>query len=272
MLAADAVDLLHLAVAEALGRIETPDSLKQSLPPQNFVTAGDAAVKIVGDVEERAVAIGDPGIERQEIRWHRVLVTRGAAPLELLDRVCGPYRPVAEQAAAEIGTRGDALVAQIERQREVEQDMVVIAGIERDAIERARGGYTAQDVERAVTIERRDLDGDDIVDSCKTPPEIRAENDAADRRLQIKADQRNFARHRLAMGDDLVFGCGFHRGEAEQPRVITDAARDLRFSCGLPRRAGQPGDPPPRLFWSGRRGLRRQFQHRPVQPGIAGPR
>src|SRR5882757_10563101 len=131
--------------AETFGRIETPDSLKQSLPPQNFVTAGDAAVKIVGDVEECAVAVGDAGIECQEIRWHRVLVTRGAAHLELLDRLCSPYRPVAEQTAAEIGTRGDALVAQIERQREVEQDMVVIAGIERDAIERARGGYTGND-------------------------------------------------------------------------------------------------------------------------------
>jgi len=78
------------------------------------------------------------------------LVAGGAAHLELLDGVCGPYRPVAEQTAAEIGARGDALVAQIERQRECEQDMIVIAGIKRDAIERARGGYTAQHVERAV--------------------------------------------------------------------------------------------------------------------------
>ncbi len=67
MLVADAVDLLDLAGAEALGGIEAPDTLEQSLPPQNFMTAGDAAVKIVGDVEERAVAVGDAGIERQEI-------------------------------------------------------------------------------------------------------------------------------------------------------------------------------------------------------------
>ena len=98
------------------------------------------------------------------------------------------------------------LVAQIERQREVEQDVVVIAGVERDAVERAGGGDAAQHIERAVAVERRDLDGDDVVDRGKAPPEIGAQDDAADRRLQIEADQRNFARHRLAMRDDLVLG------------------------------------------------------------------
>ncbi len=95
----------------------------------------------------------------------RVLAARGAAHLELLDRGRGPHRPVAEQAAAEIGAGGDAVVAQVERQREIEQDVIVIAGIERDAVERAGGGDAAQHVERAVAVERRDLDGDDIVDS-----------------------------------------------------------------------------------------------------------
>src|SRR5882724_5770985 len=188
MLAADAVDLLHLAGAEALGRIEAPDSFQQPLTPQNFVAAGDAAVKIVGNVKKCAVAVGDAGIESEQIGGHRVLVARGAAPLELLHGARGPYRPVAEQAATEIGTRRDALVAQVEWQCEVEQDMVVIAGIERDAVERTGGGDTAQHVEGAVAIERRDLDGDDVVDCCKTPPEIRAQDDAADRRLKIKAN------------------------------------------------------------------------------------
>src|SRR5258706_13387087 len=109
MLAADAVDLLHLAGAEALGGIETPDSLHEPLPPQNFVAAGDAAVEIVGDVKERAVAVGDAGIQRQEIGWHRVLVARGAAHLELLDGARSPHRPVTEQAATEIGAGRDAV-------------------------------------------------------------------------------------------------------------------------------------------------------------------
>lgn len=68
MFAADAIDLLHLAGAETLGRIEAPDALQQALPTQDLVATGDAAVKIVGDVEEGAVAVGDAGIERQQIR------------------------------------------------------------------------------------------------------------------------------------------------------------------------------------------------------------
>src|SRR2546429_5658097 len=105
MLAADAVDLLQLARAEALGRIETPDALEQALPPQDFVAARDAAVKIVGDIEECAVAIGDAGVERQQIGGDPVLVARGAAPPELLVGAPGPYLPMAEQAAPAIVPR-----------------------------------------------------------------------------------------------------------------------------------------------------------------------
>src|SRR5665213_3989952 len=88
--------------------------------------------------------------------------------------------------------------------------MVVIAGIERDAVERAGSSDAAQHVEGAVTVEWRDLDGDDVVDHGKTPPEIGAEDDAADRRLQVEADQRNRARDGLAMRDDLGLAGGLH--------------------------------------------------------------
>src|ERR1700724_1414373 len=189
MLVADAVDLLDLPGAQAFGRIEAPDSLHQPLPPQHFVAAGDAAVEIVGDVEERAVAIGDAGIERPELRRYRRLAPRRATHLELTDRGRGPYRPVAEQAAAEINAGRDAVVAQVERQREIEQDMIVIAGIERAAVERAGSRHAAQHIERAIAVEWRDLDRDDIVDLGEAPPEIRAEDDAADRGLQVEADQ-----------------------------------------------------------------------------------
>src|SRR4051812_7793333 len=99
MFVADAVDLQHLARTEPFGRIEAPDALQQPLPAQHFVAAGDAAVKIVGDIEEGAVAVGDAGVERQQVCWQRVLVARGLADLELFYRARGPYRPVAEQSA-----------------------------------------------------------------------------------------------------------------------------------------------------------------------------
>src|SRR3979411_108348 len=153
MLSADAVDLAQLAGAETLMGIEAPDSLHQPLPPQDLVTTRDAAVEIIGDIEERAVAVGDAGIERQQVGRYCCLSPRRAAHFELLDRACGPHRPVAKQAATEPGSRGDAALAQVERQREVEQDVVVIAGIQRDAVEGASGGYPTEHVEGAVAVE-----------------------------------------------------------------------------------------------------------------------
>ena len=90
---------------------------------------------------------------------------------------------MAEQATSEVRSGSDAALAQVERQCEVEQDVVVVAGIKRYPIERACGRDAAQHIERAVAIERRDLDGNDIVDQREAPPELGAEDDAADRRL-----------------------------------------------------------------------------------------
>jgi hypothetical protein len=64
VLFADTVDLLHLAGTQAFLGIEAPDTLQKSLAPQHFVAAGDAAMEIVGNIEERAVAVGDAGVER----------------------------------------------------------------------------------------------------------------------------------------------------------------------------------------------------------------
>src|SRR3954451_25121474 len=111
MLAVDAVDLVLLAGAEALVRIEAPQALHQALPAQHLMAAGDAAVKIIGDVEEGAVAIGYAGIEREQIGRDAVLVPCCLAALELFDRARRPHRPVAEQTALEVGPRGDAVVA-----------------------------------------------------------------------------------------------------------------------------------------------------------------
>src|SRR5689334_778420 len=122
MLATDAVDLVLLAGAEALVRIEAPQAFHQALAAQDLVAAGDAAVKIVGDVEEGAVAVGDAGIEREQVRGHAVLVPRRLAALELLDGARGPDRPMAEQAALEVGAGRDTVVAEVEWQHQVEQD------------------------------------------------------------------------------------------------------------------------------------------------------
>ena len=82
---------------------------------------------------------------------------------------------MAEQAAAETQRDRPRLAHHGERRDEVEHDVVVVAGIERDAVLGAGLGNAAQHVERAVAIERRDLDGDDVVDRGEPGPEIGVE-------------------------------------------------------------------------------------------------
>jgi hypothetical protein len=48
--------------------------------------------------------------------------------------------------------------------------VIVVAGIKRDALGSVRLDDAAHDVEGAVAIERRDLDGDDVLDRGKAPP------------------------------------------------------------------------------------------------------
>src|SRR5262249_30931298 len=80
---------------------------------------------------------------------------------------------------------------------EVEDDVIVVASVERDAVGGVRLHHAAHHVEGAVTIERRDLDGDHVLDRRKPPPERHRQHEAAHGGLQVKADERNFARDRL---------------------------------------------------------------------------
>ena len=63
----DTLDFRELTAAECLLRIQAPDALENSLPPQNFVQARNASRKIVGSIEEGCVAIGDLRSCPQEI-------------------------------------------------------------------------------------------------------------------------------------------------------------------------------------------------------------
>ena len=102
---------------------------------------------------------------------------------------------MAEQAADE------AQLARLgaERHGEVEHDVVVVAGVERDPVLRARGRDAVHDVERAVAVERRDLDPDDVLDRGEALPEVAREQHAADRGLQVEADDRQLVGERAAV-------------------------------------------------------------------------
>src|SRR4029077_16857605 len=56
---ADAVDFFHLPGRKFFLWIETPAPLEQSLPPEDFVNAGNAPVKVVRGIEDGRVGVGD---------------------------------------------------------------------------------------------------------------------------------------------------------------------------------------------------------------------
>ncbi|MPM93839.1 hypothetical protein SDC9_140981 [bioreactor metagenome] len=72
----------------------------------------------------------------------------------------------------------------------IDDDVVVVSGEQRDFIAAAahRGG--ARDIKRLITVKRRALYCDYSVDFTEAAPVIIGEEASADRRLEIKADDR----------------------------------------------------------------------------------
>ena len=93
-----------------------------------------------------------------------------------------------------------------EFRQQVGHDVVVVAGVERNLAAASRFRHAAHDVERLVAIERRDLDGDDVGNPGELCPEGARQHASAHGRLQIKAEEGNFARDGFAMGKQLFVG------------------------------------------------------------------
>ena len=181
------------------------------------MAAGDHAVEVVGDVEDRGVAVGHLRVERQQIGRHAVGGDRGvnarssSSTAFLTHTLQWPSRPPLMRTVV------DAPFARHDERREqIEHDVVVVAGVERDAVGGAGLDHAAHDVEGAVAVERRDLDRDHVLDRREAAPERHRQHDAADGRLQVEADQRNLPRDRLRVRDQLVLARALHarRGRA----------------------------------------------------------
>jgi hypothetical protein len=65
---ADSGDFFGLSWAQGLVRVEAPDAFEQALTAQDFVATGNATGKVMGHIEQGAVAIGDLRIEGQQLR------------------------------------------------------------------------------------------------------------------------------------------------------------------------------------------------------------
>ena len=159
----------------------------------------DHAVEVVGDVEDRGVAVGHlrsrgradrPGsAPAATAAW-----TRSSSSTALFTHTLQcPSRPPLMRTVVALPS-----TVTRERRHQVEHDVVVVAGVERDAVGGTGLDHAAHHIERAVAVERRDLDRHDVLDRREAAPERHRQHDAADGRLQIEADQRNFARDRLA--------------------------------------------------------------------------
>ena len=229
------------------------------------MAARDHAVERVGDVEERGVAVGDGAVERQQVGGDGVVAAHGAAALEDLDGRARPDRPVSEQAAdeAQLARR------RAERHRQVEHDVVVVAGVERDPLLRARRRHAVHDVERAVAVERGDLDPDHVLDRGEVLPERAREDDAADRGLQVEADHGQLVGEGAAVGEHLLLARAAERREAHEHGVVAELARDPRLGDRLLAAPGDAGHEEERPRRPRARRLGRELEHRAVEPDVA---
>ena len=250
-------------------RVEAPDALEQTLPAQHFVAARDAAAELVRNVEERRVAIGHPAVERQQRVAHCAGADLPLHPRQQLHRRAHPDRPVAQEPTAETQRDRSAVAHDRVRRDQVQHDVIVVAGVEADALFGVRFGDAAHHVERTVAIERCDLDRHHVVDLRKAAPEPRAERDPADAGLQIEADERNLVGHLAAMRDQSIVALALECGEAHEPGVITQPYGRARFAHGLRRAPAHPGDHDQRALRPRAAVLDGGLEHGLVQAGFA---
>ena len=142
----NAVDAGRLARTEDLTRVEAVRGREQALPPQHLVAAGNAAGETVSDVENYAVAVGYHSIDGQKVIWDDTGAGAGVCARQELDGGFGPHAPVPQQAALEAEHRLALGGTNAQRRDEIGDDMIVVAGVEGDAIFRAGGNDAEGDV------------------------------------------------------------------------------------------------------------------------------
>src|SRR6266576_2827831 len=185
----DAIDLFSLSGTEGFVGIQAPDTFQEALPPQDLMQAGDAAGEVVRHVEKGRVGIGNFGAPLEQI-FRNASCSRhnGMALLQEIDGAASPYRPVAQWAAYNaVFPRASVDLEKIGRQK-IHGHIVIIAGVERDVS--AGFGDGADDIQRLVTVEWRNLDSDNIFNLGERAPEFVGKHAAAHSLLQVKTNQR----------------------------------------------------------------------------------
>src|SRR5438093_11858425 len=93
----------------------------------------NAAGEVVVDVEHDRVAISDKGIKRQYLRWNGASRHRKLQPFQHLNRSTRPHAPMAKKAALKAQRHFAVPGADHHWSHQIGNDVVVVAGIKRNA-------------------------------------------------------------------------------------------------------------------------------------------
>ena len=248
-------------------RIETARGAQESLSAQHIVDARQAAAKSVCRVENRGVGVRQSGVPLEPLGGE---VASTAGLLDLGEEFHGALRPDAPLAQQPPGNESSA-AAEAKRREQIHDDVVVVAGIEGDILAAGRTDG-ANDVERLVAVERRDLDRHHLGNLGKRAPEPMRKDASAHGRLQVEPDQRDLAGDLPAMLQDGLLRIPIPRAEAQESGGITQIAGEPCFPDRLGGAAAKPGNQDEPVIEAGvGRGGGGQFEHRSEQAmrGIA---
>src|SRR5690348_5313645 len=217
--ATDAIDLVGLARRELFMRVEAPGAAQQALTAEYFMDAWNAPAEGVRDVEDRAIRIGKGGGLGEHSGVEDASGALSLRAFQQLYRRSGPAGPLAKQTAVDPPQRSLAADRDGERCQQIDDDVVVVARVERDVVT-ARIGDGTDHVDRLIPVEGRDLDRPDVRQLGELAPKGVAENATADRGLEVEAEERHHLTHLAAMQQQLAFVLTLPVTEAEQGNVI----------------------------------------------------
>ncbi|VBB38926.1 hypothetical protein TRIP_E160150 [uncultured Spirochaetota bacterium] len=131
---------------------------------------------------------------------------------------------------------------------QVEDDVVVVAGVESDRIFLARVADGAHNVEGAVAVEGGHFNGQDVVDHGEGPPEFVGQDAPANVRLEVEAHQGDHFGYGAAMVDHGFDGVFLERRIAPKGRhaheagMVALADQELSLGESLLRAATDAAD------------------------------
>jgi len=206
------------------------------------VATGNATVKIIGHVKKGRIAIGDLCGKCEQIVTDWTCLDGAPDASEHVDCTSRPYAPMAEQPAIDPHFYFGVVARNSERGHQIEHDVVIVSGIKANAILGARRNDATDHIQRAITVERRDLDRYDLLNFSETAPKVCRQRNAAYGGLQIKAEKRNAIGDRATMRDQFAFTGSFHCGQTQEPGMIAEISCDRGFALGLRGSPHKPGN------------------------------